>query len=445
MNAHFDIVVVGAGPAGLHAARSAARLGATVALLDDNPHAGGQIWRHGPGHPRQAPLDALLADLSGQRHVTLLPSTRVIASLEPRGLLLESAGTGGVRVTYRHLIVATGARERLLPFAGWTLPGVTGAGALQALIKGGMPVRGERMVIAGSGPLLIAALATARDAGARVLAVVEQASTASVARFGAALLAEPARLWQAARLTRGFAGVAYWTGSMVREAQGDGRVERVIIRRGERHVTLDCERIACGYGLLPNVTLAQGLGCEINASGEIVIDDMQRTSLDSVFAAGECTGVGGAELACAEGEIAGLTAALALCESGSAHASRRRSQEVEGAAARLQALKAVRARWRRFGQHVATAFALEAAARTPPDDATLLCRCEDVSVGEVRVHPDWRQAKLHTRCGMGACQGRICAAAANVYFGWPGAAPRPPFSPAQIGTLMAACAETPPG
>lgn len=107
-------------------------------------------------------------------------------------MLLESTELGGAFVTYKHLILATGARERLLPFGGWTLPGVTGAAALQALVKGGMPVRGERIVIAGSGPLLIAALATARAAGARVVAVVEQASAFDVARFGVSLLAAPA-------------------------------------------------------------------------------------------------------------------------------------------------------------------------------------------------------------------------------------------------------------
>ena len=116
-------------------------------------------------------------------------------------------------VSYERLILATGARERLLPFAGWTLPGVTGAGALQALIKGGMPVRGERIVIAGSGPLLIAALDTARKAGARVVAVLEQARALQVTRFGASLLTEPAKLRQAIAMTRGFAGSRYWTGA----------------------------------------------------------------------------------------------------------------------------------------------------------------------------------------------------------------------------------------
>jgi NADPH-dependent 2,4-dienoyl-CoA reductase/sulfur reductase-like enzyme len=275
--------------------------------------------------------------------------------------------------------------------------------------------------------LLIAALATARAAGARVVAVVEQASAFKVARFGASLLTEPAKLWQAIGMTRGSAGLRYWTGSVVREAHGAGCVQRVTIRRGAQDVTLDCDRVACGFGLLPNITLAQALGCAISEAGEIVVDGEQRTSVDCVFAAGECSGIGGAELACVEGEIAGLAA------SGGASAER----------TVLPALHAQRSRWRRFGQRVETAFALQDAARTPPADATLLCRCEDVSIGEVRNCADWREAKLHTRCGMGACQGRICGTAASVYFGWPAAAPRPPFSPAQIATLMTPREEPP--
>ncbi|WP_144141204.1 FAD-dependent oxidoreductase [Paraburkholderia sp. BCC1884] len=418
MKQRFDIVVVGAGPTGLHAALAAARTGASVALLDDNPRAGGQIWRQGPGHSTQTPLRALLAALDERSNLTYWPSARVVAPLGPRALLIESAVHGGVSLAYERLILATGARERLLPFAGWTLPGVTGAGALQALIKGGMPVRGERIVIAGSGPLLIAALATAREAGAQVVAIVEQASARNIARFGASLLREPVKLQQAIRMTRGFAGVHYWTGSMVHEALGEGRVEQVTLRRGRRRVTLDCERIACGYGLVPNITLAQTLGCAISEAGEIVVDDEQRTSVDGVLAAGECTGVGGAELASVEGEIAGIVAS--------------------GVAQERMALDAQRARWRRFAQRVDQAFALSGVARTPPADTTLLCRCEDVSVGEVRAFPDWRQAKLHTRCGMGACQGKICGTAASVYFGWSTVEPRPPFSPAQIGTLIQA-------
>jgi len=419
MNQHYDIVVAGAGPAGLDAAHAAARAGARVALLDDNPRVGGQVWRQGPGYAPQAPLRAVHAALQANPNVTLCSSARVIAPLAARALLLESAEHGGICVSYGQLILATGAHERLLPFAGWTLPGVTGAGGLQALIKGGMPVRGERVVIAGSGPLLLAALASARAAGAQVVAVVEQAPAVALARFAASLAATPAKLLQAVQLTRGFAGLRYWTDSVVRSARGAGRVEEVCIMRGNRAVTLACERIACGYGLVPNVTLARALGCEISASGAIVVDDAQRTSVEGVLAAGECTGIGGVELARVEGEIAGWVAS--------------------GAMRNLGGLRAQRSHWQRFARRVASAFALrEAACAIPPAD-TLLCRCEDVTIGDVSVHADWRDAKLHTRCGMGACQGRICGTAASAYFGWSAAQPRPPFHPARIGTLMAAC------
>ncbi|MBP0589259.1 FAD-dependent oxidoreductase [Paraburkholderia sp. LEh10] len=417
----FDIVVAGAGPAGLAAACVAAQEGARVAVLDDNPRAGGQIWRNGPVHPPAAALAAQLQAIGARGNVTLALSTRIVASLDERRLLIESAQRGGARIGYRRLILATGARELLLPFEGWTLPGVTGAGGLQALIKGGVPVRGERVVIAGSGPLLLASLATARAAGAQVVAVVEQAAWMAVLRFGLSLAATPAKLVQAAQLTRGFAGLAWLTSSVVRAAQGNGRVERAVIERADGRIeSIDCERIACGYGLVPNATLAHTLGCATRDDGAIVVDDAQRTTVDDVFAAGECTGVGGMELAQVEGRIAGL-----------------RALGIERDA-RIDALVSEREHWRRFATRVETAFALRGLARRLPADDTLLCRCEDVSVGEVRAHACWRDAKLHTRCGMGACQGRICGGAVQALFGWDIAQGRPPISPAQIGTLMLA-------
>ena len=422
VNQHYDVVVAGAGPAGLNAARAAAQKGARVAVFDDNPRVGGQVWRQGPGHASQTPLSEVDAALRKHPNVTVWSSTRVVAPLETHALLLESAEHGGICVSYRQLILATGARERLLPFAGWTLPGVTGAGALQALIKGGTPVRGERIVIAGSGPLLLAALATARAAGARVVAVAEQAPAAAVARFVASLAATPSKLLQAAQLTRGGAGLPYWTSSVVREARGAGRVEQATILRGSREITLACDRIACGYGLVPNVTLAQALGCTLDEHGAIRVDDMQRTSVEDVLAAGECTGIGGMELARVEGALAGCVA------SGDTTLDLRA----------LRALRAQRQRWQRFAQRAEKAFALGEAARTRPPAGTMLCRCEDVTLGEVSRYRDWRDAKLHTRCGMGACQGRICGTAASTWFGWQTAQPRPPFHPAQIGTLIKA-------
>ncbi|SAK72665.1 oxidoreductase [Caballeronia temeraria] len=418
-----DIAIIGAGPAGLSAARIAARAGVRVALIDDNPRAGGQIWRQGPAHALAAPLRRWLDETRPLANLIVMNATKVAASFGDKRLVLERDGEPVV-VAYAKLILATGARERLLPFEGWTLPGVTGAGGLQALVKGGMPVRGERIVVAGSGPLLLAVADTARRHGAHVVAVVEQAPFARVARFVASLAATPGKLAQAVALG-GACYRTYRAGSVVVKAQGDARVEAVTIRARGRDRTFEADRIACGYGLVPNSTLAVALGCSTDArDGAIHVDDAQRTSQHDIFAAGECTGIGGMELARAEGSIA-VHAALGIA--------------IDARLVRE------RDRWRAFSRRVAKAFELGADARAMPSPDTLLCRCEDVSIGDVAIHANWRDAKLHTRCGMGPCQGRICGEAASVYFGWPRAAARAPFAPVRIDTLIAAreCIDAP--
>jgi NADPH-dependent 2,4-dienoyl-CoA reductase/sulfur reductase-like enzyme len=416
MKATFDLVIVGAGPAGLAAAQAAAQSGMRIALVDDNPRAGGQVWRQGPGIVAPKALRATVSALTSHPNVTHYAGASVSALPSPKEMIVASSSYGGVSISFGRLVLATGARERLLPFSGWTLPGVTGAGALQALIKGGMPVRGERIVLAGSGPLLVAALATAREAGARIVAVVEQAPWRALVRFGLSLTATPSKALQALQLTRGFAGPPYWPGSVVRAALGDARVEGAIVRRGDREVTLACDRVACGYGLAPNVSLAQTLGCALDQDA-IAVDERQGTSMADIWAAGECTGIGGMELARAEGTIAGLVASgQSLCP--------RSTRE--------------RDRWRRFAGRVARAFELRDQALAPPSPETILCRCEDVPFGDVSRYESWRDAKLHTRCTMGPCQGRICGTAMQTYFGWTTGAARPPLVPTRIGALIEA-------
>lgn len=416
MKMKFDLVVVGAGPAGLAAAHAAASGSRSIALIDDNPHAGGQIWRQGSNTKKPAALSRVLDELISNPNVTIYQATRVSMLEGAREIIVDSARQGGISVSFGRLVIATGARERLLPFEGWTLPGVTGAGGLQALIKGGMPVRGERVILAGSGPLLVAALSTARSAGAHVLAVVEQAPSHAILRFGLSLSATPSKFGQALRLTRGFAGTRYWTDSVLTRALGEERVAGAVIRRRGLDVTLECDRIASGYGLVPNVSLAQMFGCAL-ARGAVVVDDGQRTSVQDVWAAGECTGIGGMELARAEGRIAGLSAT---------------DRPVPASLVRE------REHWRGFARRVARAFELGAQARTRPSAETIVCRCEDVPFGEVSAHANWRDAKLHTRCGMGPCQGRVCAVALETYFGWDAAPPRPPLVPTRIGAFLEA-------
>ncbi|MFC6337259.1 FAD-dependent oxidoreductase [Pseudomonas sp. CCM 7891] len=409
MNQSCDILIIGSGPAGLAAARAACQAGLGITVIDDNPRPGGQIWRNGP-QTRLEP--AVLARLAILEHPSIryLPGTRVVAALKPGSLLLENAEHGFV-ITYQRLILCCGARELLLPFPGWTLPGVTGAGALQALVKNGLSISGERTVIAGSGPLLLASAATACNAGAQVNQVLEQASGTSVMGFAAHLWRWPTKIRQAI----GLATTVYRWNSHVVEALGEQRLEAVRVNVGGRLKDIPCERLACGFGLVPNTTLAVHLGCELQGTA-IAVDPHQRTILPQVYAAGECTGVGGSELAMVEGEIAGLAAS--------------------GQHQEIKALLSHRDRWQAFADRATQAFALNPAIHNLAQPDTLLCRCEDVPFAAMACEASWTAAKLQTRCGMGACQGRVCGSAAQALFGWEAPLPRTPLVPARISTLL---------
>jgi NADPH-dependent 2,4-dienoyl-CoA reductase/sulfur reductase-like enzyme len=318
-------------------------------------------------------------------------------------------------VQYKRLILATGARELLLPFPGWTLPGVTGAGGLQALAKGGYPVAGKRVVVAGSGPLLLAVAATLRERGAVVAAIVEQAGLPALARFAAGLAFTPTKALQALQLRTVLRGVPYYANSYVTLARGDGLLRSVQVARKDGKLDIDCDYLACGYGLLPNTELALALGCAI-AQRAVQVDQWQRTSVQDVFCAGEGTGVGGVDLALVEGRIAGLAAS--------------------GLESAAQDHFAERKRWKAFAARLARAFALREELRGLVQADTIVCRCEDICHEELRGHANWRSAKLHTRCGMGPCQGRICGNASDFLYGWRPEAVRTPVMPARAASIV---------
>ncbi|MGN8277641.1 FAD-dependent oxidoreductase [Pseudomonas sp. SMN5] len=410
MNETTELLIIGAGPAGMAAALAAASSGARIVLLDDNPMPGGQIWRDGPQAELPGQARHLRAQLQACTNVRCYAGARVIAQAADKTLLIEDAERGWL-ITYERLILCTGARELLLPFPGWTLPGVTGAGGLQALIKGGLPVRGERLVIAGSGPLLLASAATAKHQGAQVLRIAEQARRAAVAGFAAQLPRWPGKLFQ----SFGLYDAGYRTDTHVLEALGRERLEGVRLSQRGRTIELACDRLACGFGLVPNTQLGQALGCALQGHG-LAVDTWQATTRADHYAAGECTGFGGSELSLVEGAIAGHAAV--------------------GNTTAAQRLWPRRARWQGFAQALNKAFALDPRLKTLARDDTLVCRCEDVPYAELSSHEHWREAKLASRCGMGACQGRVCGAALQHLFGWPPPTPRPPFSPARIETLL---------
>lgn len=408
-----DVLVVGGGPAGLAAAVSAAHSGRRVLLVDENPTPGGQIWRGEwtSPHSRHA---ASWFDRLRRARIPLLTGVRIIAEVAERTLLGESS-EAIYEFRSKAVVLATGARERFLPFPGWTLPNVMGAGGLQALVKMGLPIRDKRIVVAGTGPLLLAVAAYLQAQGAQVLAIAEQASRAHALSLGRTLLRFPSKVGQAVLLRGRLWRTPYYWECWPIAAHGEGRVHSVVLRQGSRTREIPCDYLACGFHLVPNVELALLLGCELH-DGYVCVNDYQETSRANVFCAGEPTGIGGVELALIEGRIAGYAAA--------------------GRREEARALFGQRARWRRFASQLNCAFALRPELKTVPDGRTIVCRCEDVPLERLRGYGSWKEAKLQTRCGMGPCQGRICGPAVEFLFGWTVESPRPPIFPARAESLM---------
>jgi D-hydroxyproline dehydrogenase subunit alpha len=413
-----DVAVVGAGPAGISAAIAAAEAGASVALLDDNPAAGGQIWRGGKASSTSAEISHWFDRLE-RSSIQRIHNARVFHA-EPNHLFAET-NQGVHQVAYKKLILATGARERFLPFPGWTFPNVLGAGALQALIKSGLPVENKRIVIAGTGPLLFAAAECALAYGANVLCIAEQCDWPQYRKFAMRMLFESTKRSDALRLAWRLRNIPHWKNAWPVAALGSHRLEAVRLSHSGRTKDIPCDYFACGFHLVPNIELAASLGCQI-ANGLVAVDTNQQTSVPNVYCAGEPTGIAGVEAALLEGKIAGHAAAG--------------QREIPSD------LRAKHAASKRVMKTLQEATKLRRELAELAREDTLVCRCEDVSLGQLRAQNSGSSAKLQARCGMGACQGRVCGPIVEFLFGWNLNRQRPPLFPVRCSSLAAIGAGT---
>lgn len=435
MTERSPLLIIGGGPAGMSAAIEAARAGLTCTLIDEAPRLGGQIHRQipeafslrdasalGKDYRRGEALRAELREHS--ERVTILPRTTVAGISLDREIMWAREKTAGT-IRADHLILATGAYERSVPFPGWTLPGVMTAGGAQRLVKT-MRVRpGRRAVVAGTGPLLLVVANQLRTVDTEVVAVLEAGRHPWWPRFLATAWGEWSLLKDAFEYWRGLrgAGIPLRFNHTVFEAHGDSKIEAVTygpidpatwspIRAHARKVEADL--LVVGFGLVPNVELTELAGCRHQCVHDVggwvpVRNARMETTVPGVFAAGDGAGVRGALVAIAEGRIAGITAAEQAGLLRPAEADRRRAPSV----GRLKSLLGVRA-------------VLDEMSRIRPGlselatPGTIVCRCEEVALAEVQAaleHGacDLQAVKLFTRLGMGSCQGRNCAPAMGPY------------------------------
>jgi NADPH-dependent 2,4-dienoyl-CoA reductase/sulfur reductase-like enzyme len=420
------VLVVGAGPAGLSAAVAARTAGARVVLLDASDDIGGQYWRHLPPqrpaarehllHHGWSRFTALRAALAGDPGCEVVTGAQVWLAERRDGsppavhvLVGPADGTDRQSRVFipGALVLATGALERTLPFPGWELPGVFTAGAAQALAKGERVAVGRRVLIAGAGPFLLPVAASLVRTGARVVGVLEAAGWSRLRR---GWTARPTELLGARGKTGELAGYArdlarhripYRAGTGVVAAHGDERVEAVTIARldtewapvpgTERRVPVDA--VCVSHSFVPRTELAVAAGCRVGPGGAVLVGLDGRTSVPGVYAAGEITGVGGADLAQAEGTVAGAAAA---------------------GATPTRAQHRARTVHRRFAERLEAAHGIRPGWTGWLDDATVICRCEEVTAGQLRDGAratgsrGLRSLKLSTRAGLGICQGRTC-------------------------------------
>ena len=402
------IAIIGAGPAGLAAARAIALAGIAVTVIDAAQKPGGQYWRHRStvdGY-KATRSEKYFSTVMGNPLVTYINGAQVWSATRSEKSIHINYLQSGVekRLTCTDLILTTGAYDRSLPFTGWDKPGSMTPGAAQALLKGHGVIAGKSIVISGTGPFLLPVAVGLAAGGAKVEGVFEANSPLRWLRSPLALLLNPEKglelLYYAKQLRkysipiRFGKAVTEFTGNSVRIS--DVNSDLTIKKNSSKEI--QCNVIAAGWGFAPDVSLGGILGCNqrVDADGTVIfsVDKNQRSSVENIWIAGEATGIGGSDLAIAEGEIAGLS--------------------VIGE--RIPApLLFSRFRKKLFARALQVSYPVNPGWKKWLNRQTLICRCEEVSCGQILDSveelkaEDARTSKLFTRAGMGLCQGRICS------------------------------------
>lgn len=419
----YEVVVVGAGPAGMSAATLLTDEGLSVLVLDENPTPGGQIYRSithnvaarrgylGETYWMGAPIAAAFLRSSltyASRCLVWSLDGASLADNEPYARVGVSLGGVARQVQAAKVILATGALERPMPVPGWTLPGVMSAGAAQIALKSSGLVPTGRVVLAGCGPLLYQLAVQLHEAGANIVALLDTSpGLRSAWRYLPEFVFSPYMLKGMALLTKARRQLRVISGVSQLKINGEDRATGISLRTGRAEQTLTADVVLLHQGVIPDTALANCAGCALGwneaiRAFEAKTDARGRSSLPDVYIAGDGAGIAGALVSAEAGRAVALAVLTASVSPPDNKLEKRRLSSVHRCAQLL--------RGRRF---IDAAFLPAPQYLVPPDDQTLVCRCEEVTAGTIRdvarrglTGPN--QLKVFTRCGMGPCQGRLC-------------------------------------
>lgn len=420
MTNEVDVCIIGAGPAGMAAVSAVHEMGRSVVLLDERSSPGGNIYRGAVDGPFSG------TSLLGKDYALGAEDTRIFLEkgiatswnssvVRIDGDVTTYSDNGTIkRLRSRKLVLATGAIERPIPFKGWTLPGVMNAGAAQLLLKQSGAVPSGRYVLAGNGPLLLQLATQLIDLGVAPVAILDTNLGTSLVRHGLRNIRVVVENWRTFWKGAGFlatirrAGVPVYRNVTFLEAKGEERVSAVRFGMSEGTVQeLEVDLLLCHEGVIPNIQLSLAIGCDHEWNAEQVsfrplTDQWGETTRVGTFAVGDCAGILGAAAAPATGHMA----ALKICADLGAIEAAECSSKAQPFSERIASERRLRA-------VLDQAYRPKISTLAPITDDIVVCRCEQLQAGEIRsaVADGARgpsQAKAFTRCGMGACQGRIC-------------------------------------